>query len=116
MTTAAGRKILFIDDDPYVSSAYVGLLESVGFEVNYVRSVKRALRAAEEDRDYDAVVIDIMMPPGTFFDRMETMGGYRTGIPLAREMLELQPMAAIIALTNRRDADVEAWFTMRPAI
>jgi predicted nucleotide-binding protein len=34
-------------------------------------------------------------------------------VALARELLERQPSAAIVALTNSRWADVEAWFTAR---
>ncbi|HVT05779.1 MAG TPA: TIR domain-containing protein [Thermoanaerobaculia bacterium] len=104
--------VLFIDDDPYGSSSYVLMLEAHGFDVHYVHDVDTAIVEATE-RAYVAVIIDIMMPTGTFFDQLETAGGYRTGVALAKEMADLQPSAVLLALTNSRDADVEAWFTLR---
>jgi len=104
-----GLRVLFVDDDPYVSSSYVQLLEASGFDVFYARRVREAIRAARGSK-FAAVVIDIMMPPGGFFDRFESRGGYRTGVALAREMANLQPDAVLMALTNSRDADVQAWF------
>ena len=55
-----------------------------------------------------------MMPAGSSFGPRETQGGYRTGIVLAREIVNHQPSAAIVGLTNKADADVEAWFTAQP--
>lgn len=115
--------VLFVDDDPFGSSAYVRGLEMQNLLVTYASDVDTALDYAETKR-YDAVIVDIMMPGGEFFDDaddeypddhgsgfFETAGGFKTGIALAREIRELQHDAVLIALTNSREADVEAWFT-----
>jgi CheY-like chemotaxis protein len=107
------ERILFIDDDVYGSALYVGALEAVGFRVDFVHDVDTAVAWADGER-YDAVIIDIMMPHGQFFDQMETAGGYRTGIALGRELRDRQPGVPMIALTNSRDADVEAWYNLQP--
>lgn len=109
---APGRrpKVLFVDDDPFGSSYYVRMLQTRNVDVQYVNDVDDALELAGRT-EYDAVVIDIMMPRGEQFDEFETAAGFKTGIALAIEMSNLQPDALLVALTNSRDADVEAWFT-----
>jgi CheY-like chemotaxis protein len=106
-------KILFIADDEYGSSTYVRLLEAAGFDVRYVHSARQGLRVASTRRQFDAVVVDIMMPADGIFDRFETAGGFKTGIALARELIECQPSAVFLALTNSQDEDVKAWFGMQ---
>lgn len=102
-------KVLFVDDDPYGSDYYVKMLKTKKLDVHYVHKVDDALDLASRT-NYDGVVIDIMMPKGEFFDELETSGGFRAGIALAIEMSNLQPDAWLIALTNSRAYDVEAWF------
>ena len=50
------------------------------------------------------------MPHGAFFDSFETVGGYKTGVCLAGELINHLPDAVFVALTNSRDADDQAWF------
>lgn len=110
--TRSKLRALFVDDDVWESSCYVRLLEAEDFIVDYAHSVDKGLEAAMA-RQYDAVVIDIRMPPGDFFTQFETVHGFKTGIELGKEVADLQPTAIIVALTISREADVEAWFTRR---
>ncbi len=102
--------VLFVDDDPFRSMYFVRALQARGLDVDFTSDVDDAIRQAEVN-GYDAVVIDVMMPYGEFFDSFETAGGFKTGIALANEMRDSQPGAILIALTNSTDADVEAWFS-----
>lgn len=102
--------VLFVDDDPFRSMYYVRALQAQNLDVDYTSDIDDALTLAGTN-GYDAVVIDVMMPYGEFFDEFETAGGYKTGIALAREMRESQPGALLIALTNSTDADVQSWFS-----
>lgn len=102
--------VLLIDDDPYGARAYVDALKDGGFQVEYVRSVERALELARSE-SFDVIVLDVMMPSGSAFDEIETEGGFATGVALARELAEIQPTVKIIALTASTDPSVEAWFT-----
>src|ERR1035438_4635484 len=105
-------RLLFVDDEAFVSRTYIDALKDRRFEVVYKNTADAALRVAQR-RVFDVVVIDVMMPRGRHFGPLETQGGYRTGIALAREMVDHQPSAVIVGLTNSGDADVEAWFTER---
>lgn len=105
-------RVLFIDDDIYGSSIYVRALEAVGLRVHYVHDVDTALEWLGE-HSYEAVIIDIMMPCGAFFDEIETAAGYKTGLLLGREIRDQLPGVPLLALTNSRDADVEAWYSLQ---
>jgi len=110
MDTSNKPKVLFIDDDPYISSLYVQMLKAQGLRVHYIKDVDEAIYLASRTR-FDAVIIDIMMPHGSYFDEMETAAGFKTGIALGIEITDMQPDAVLLALTNSQEADVEAWYT-----
>jgi predicted nucleotide-binding protein len=105
----APQRILFVDDEPYHSRQYVEELELAGYEVIAVSTVKSALAQAKT-RDFDAVILDVMLPPGGLGYR-ETQGGYKTGIALAKKLRDALPDARILALTLSTDPEVERWFT-----
>jgi len=104
------RKLLFVDDEIYQSSYYQHALEDAGFDLVAATSTDEAIEFARRER-YSAIVLDVMMPPGGEFDSIETAGGFKTGIALARELREIQPDSHIVALTNSTDPEIEAWFT-----
>jgi predicted nucleotide-binding protein len=102
-------KILFVDDDAFLRRPYIDALRDEGYEVIEAAGVKSALAQAQT-RDFDAVILDIMLPSGTFTS-LETHGGFKTGIALARELRDRLPEARILALTMSTDPEVQAWFT-----
>ena len=106
----ASVKILFVDDDIFLGSSYVYALRDEGYEVVESPSVDSALSLAR-GRDFDAVILDIMLPHGKFFNEFETQGGFKTGLALARELRNTLPEAKILALTMSTDPEVEEWFT-----
>jgi predicted nucleotide-binding protein len=103
-------KILFVDDEAYQSRLYIDAALDGGFDVQIAESVEEALELARSD-SFDLILLDVMMPSGSFFDETETAGGFRTGKALARELSDIQPEAKIVAFTNSRDPEIEAWFT-----
>jgi CheY-like chemotaxis protein len=106
----ARARLLFVDDDPFVSSRYVESLCDEGYEVLEASGVDSALALAR-GRDFDAVILDIMFPPGRSFTNVETHGGFKTGLVLARRLRDLLPDAPIIALTMSTDPEIQEWFT-----
>ena len=58
-------KILVVDDDAFLLSAYIYALRDEGYEVVEASGVDSALALARS-RDFDAVILDIMMPSGKF--------------------------------------------------
>jgi len=105
-----GAKILFVDDDVYFGNSYIYALRDEGYEVIEANSVDSALTLART-RDFDAVILDIMLPHGKFFDDFETQGGFKTGLALARELRNRLPESKVLALTMSTDPEVQEWFT-----
>ncbi|HEY5152704.1 MAG TPA: response regulator [Candidatus Saccharimonadales bacterium] len=99
---AAGRKVLCIEDEHFISELYARALTKGGYEVEVVADGKEALEAAQTDK-YDIVLLDLMIPT-------------ISGIEILRELRDpAQPKpihAKIVITTNleqREDvrADIE---------
>lgn len=54
-------KILFVEDDPFISEIYIKKFESSGFEVVSVLTGRDALKKAREST-YDLVMLDMVIP------------------------------------------------------
>lgn len=105
--------VLFVDDELFHSRQYINAMRDHGFEIATAASVDEALSLASSQR-FAAVVLDIMMPSGDFFDEFETAGGYHTGVALARELRERIPDAVLLGLSLSTDPSVEEWFKSQP--
>jgi predicted nucleotide-binding protein len=114
-TGKTAGKILFVDDDRYLSNSYTSALRDEGYNVVESDGADAALRMART-REFDAVVLDIMLPHGKSFDDFETQGGFKTGLALARELRNLLPEARILALTMSTDPEIQEWFSSDDAV
>lgn len=103
-------RILFVDDDFFAIRSYIDELLDAGFHVTPAETVEDALDLARSEV-FDLVILDVMMPPGKYFNTFETAGGFTTGKALAREIGEALPDAKIVAFTLSTDPEIEAWFT-----
>ncbi len=103
-------RVLLIDDDLYGIQPYLEALIDAGYSVSQATSASAAVDLARKEL-FDAVVLDIMMAPGSKFTPIETAGGFKTGIALARELRRILPNAKMLAFTQSTDPEVEAWFT-----
>jgi DNA-binding response OmpR family regulator len=103
-------RVLLVDDDLYAIQPYFEALADAGFSVSPAQSASQAIDLARTEL-FDAVVLDIMMAPGAKFTSIETAGGFKTGIALARSIRDFLPNARILAFTQSTDPEVEAWFT-----
>lgn len=63
MSDAVRYKVLLVDDEPDMLTAYRGLLEGAGFSVSVASSAAEALAAARASRP-DLVLSDVAMPAG----------------------------------------------------
>jgi CheY-like chemotaxis protein len=104
------KTVLFIEDDSFLAHDYGTWMKARGFHVTYAYSVDEAILQAKSYRHFDFVVVDIKMPHGSLFDSFESVGGRKTGVLLATELLNDLPDAAFVALTNSEQADDRAWF------
>lgn len=85
-----GKKVLLVDDDARNVFALVSVLEAKGIIVDVADNGKDALELLGQKREYDLVLMDIMMP---------VMGGY-DAMKAIRGQLELHDLP-IIALTAK---------------
>lgn len=82
--------------------------------VTVVHGADAALRvAAQREERFDAVVVDIRMPPGKATRGARDGFGKRTGLELTRLLLDHLPDAVFIALTTFEDAHVGGYFAGR---
>lgn len=70
------KRVLIIDDDPRNIFALAATLRAKQYDVTSCSSAAEALKKLESDKDFDAVLIDMMMPE---------MDGYEA-IPLIKKM------------------------------
>ncbi|SES01360.1 ATP-binding protein [Salipaludibacillus aurantiacus] len=57
-----GKKILVADDEPVNLQILINYLSLEGYEVKTASSGEQALRLLEDEKDFDLVILDIMMP------------------------------------------------------
>jgi signal transduction histidine kinase/ActR/RegA family two-component response regulator len=82
----AGASVLVVEDDPRVSRSTVAALEELGYRPSACASGKDAL-AALEDRGFDLIITDVMMPE-------------MTGPELIRLVAPRHPAMAVIFVTG----------------
>jgi len=88
--TTPGR-VLLVEDDPMLSTAYARALGADGFEVTPVQSGEGALSALSE-ADYDVLILDIGLPGIDGFAVLARLRGRDRALP-------------VVVLTARDDAD-----------
>ena len=57
----SARKILVLEDEPFISELYVRSLTKAGYEADIIRDGQKALEAALTNK-YDIILLDIMVP------------------------------------------------------
>ena len=83
--------MLLVEDNPEVASASAGLLEQLGYSVQWVPNAEAALQAIEKD-GIDLVFSDIVMP------------GRLDGLGLARIIKQKHPDLPILLATGYSEA------------
>jgi len=108
--------ILVVDDDPYTAKLVADILTDYGgYEVRQARSVDDALELVEHAA-FRLVIVDLRMPHGSHFDDLETEGGHKTGLALARRLRKRFPAMKVIIHTGGLDREVEARFADSDAV
>jgi DNA-binding response OmpR family regulator len=64
------KKILIIEDDPYLIDVYKTKLEKEGFEVEIAESGEKGLEKLKEEK-FDLLVLDIVLPKFNGFEILE---------------------------------------------
>jgi CheY-like chemotaxis protein len=97
------RKILFVEDDRFWARSYIAELQSAGFEVVYARNAGDAVKLIEDVLDFDAVILDVMMPTPEGVPDSTTEEGLSTGLWVLEciQQYLVPRRIAVWILTNR---------------
>ena len=104
-------RILHLDDDKTVTSYYQRVLRDpeFGFEmqVELITTPEEFLERIEYDKQWNAVVLDVMMPhpDWTHFDHGQSDDGLLTGALLLEPLRQHLPDVPVVFLTNRPGDD-----------
>ena len=111
-------KILFIDDEPNYVQEYVEYLQEFGVDVKLETTAEGALAFIESHSDaVDAIVLDMMMPPGETYSAASTDDGLITGLRLYQDIREkCGPSLLITVLTNNTNHFLDEAVARDPAI
>ena len=83
------KRILITDDDEFLLEMYALKFREQGFETETAKNGEEALKKAEEKKNFDLILLDIVMPSPDGFEILATI-----------KQKGLFPNAKIIALTN----------------
>jgi len=70
----AGRKVLCIEDEHFISELYTRALTKGGYEVETIADGKQALEAAKTDK-YDIILLDLMIPTVSGIEILRALRG-----------------------------------------
>lgn len=92
------KLVLLVDDDKLPMQFYVRALERKGYEVKHFLEPDGALEfVSKKASEIEAIVLDIMMPPGRY---KNTNQGLRTGVFLLPDIRKHCPDIPVVVLTN----------------
>jgi len=95
--------ILLVDDEAARMASHVDELELSGYRVAQATTVAELRLFIQGSETPDAVLLDVMMPPG---DLANARDGLRTGIALLDEIRKRWPEVPVIVLTNVSDTGI----------
>lgn len=85
-------KILLVDDDKFLLDMYLLKFKKSGIDIQTSGSSAKALDIIREKKDYDVILLDIIMPGIDGLDLLKTI-----------KTENLAPKSVIIMLTNQAD-------------
>jgi len=86
----AGRRVLCVEDEHFISELYVRALSKAGYQVDVIADGREALAAAQKDI-YDIILLDLMIPNLSGIDILNTLKDPSSVPPIK---------AKIIVITN----------------
>jgi DNA-binding response OmpR family regulator len=70
--TGAGKKVLCVEDEHFISELYARALSKAGYDVDVQLDGQKGLAAAQTDR-YDIILLDLMIPNITGIEVLRTL-------------------------------------------
>jgi CheY-like chemotaxis protein len=100
-------RVLYLEDEEGPLEVLPLLLREEGIEIIGTSSIEDALQWVSE-QSFDAVLLDIMMPPAENMDDESLDYGRLTGIEVARRVKAKRPELPIVAFTVLTDREIRA--------
>ena len=97
------KKVLYIEDEKFLLEQVQIALED--FDIVPASSAARSMELVNE-MDFDAVLLDIMMPPPDDIDPEIVGYGRTTGVEICRRIRNLKPHLPIVILSVVRDLGI----------
>ena len=97
------KRILFIEDERFFLEQIQTAL--TGYEITPAYSAPEGIRLVQS-KEFDAVLLDIMMPPPEDIDPEIVDYGRSTGVEICRKIKELKPELPVVILTVVRDPGI----------
>jgi len=97
------KRVLFIEDEVFLLEELQSALTD--YEIVPADSAPKGMELIQK-MDFDAVLLDIMMPPTEDMDPERVGYGRATGVELCRRIKNLKPDLPIVVLTVVRDPGI----------
>ena len=97
------KRILFIEDERFFLEGIQ--LALTQYDITPAYSAPDGIKLARNE-DFDAVLLDIMMPPPEDIDPEYVGYGRSTGVEICRRIKELHPQLPVIILSVVRDLGI----------
>ena len=105
------KRVLLAEDDAFYRQQLSELLTDHGLLVDAVSSATEALNGLKHS--FDCAILDVMLPndeSATGISSIESWGGYRSGIAVARRALESRNVRSIVLLSGApQECDASRW-------
>jgi CheY-like chemotaxis protein len=98
-------RVLYLEDEEDTLEVLPLYLREEGIEIIGTLSIEDALQWVSE-QSFDAVLLDIMMPPTENMDDESLDYGRLTGIEVARRVKAIKPGLPIVAFTVLTDREI----------
>ncbi|MEK7399591.1 MAG: response regulator [Candidatus Poribacteria bacterium] len=99
------KRILFIEDDNFTLEQLQIALEDYDYEIVPASSAVKGMDLVNR-MNFDAVLLDIMMPPPEDIDPELVGNGRTTGVEICRRIRHLKPDLPIVVLSVVRDPGI----------
>jgi len=97
------KKILFIEDEKFLLRQLPIALTN--YEIVPAESASKGLKLVESE-DFDAVLLDIMMPPSEDMDLEVVDYGMKTGVEICKRIKQAKQSLPVVVLTVVRDREI----------
>jgi len=99
------KRILFIEDEKFTLEQLQIALEDYDYEIVPASSATEGMNLVSK-LNFDAVLLDIMMPPPEDIDPEIVGNGRTTGVEICRRIRHLKPDLPIVVLSVVRDPGI----------